>query len=493
MKFFNPILRGFNPDPSICRVGQDYYLVTSTFEFYPGIPIYHSRDLVNWTQIGSCVDRPDMLPFDAAPVGRGIWAPTIRYHNDRYYVTAKFMEHGNFIIHAEDPAGPWSDPVLVEIGGIDPSILFDGGKAYYCTNARPEGVEACISLAEIDVDTGALLSDIRPIWNGMSADRPQYLEASHIYHIGDWYYLLAAKGGTGFEHMITAARSRDIWGPYEDCPFGPLLTNRYTENGVACSGHGDLLEDARGNWWCVHLATRPDDRWYSHLGRESFLLPVTWDAGWPRIASGVSTLEVDAPIGAAQTPLAPFRADLTRIDAQWLFLRHPVQSSYLPGQIGMTLRPSAVTLEDEMGSPTLMAVRQMDIHCTVEAHFTFSPVHDGDEAGLTVFISCAGHYRFGRTRTAGQDCIIVAKNGEEPQLFPCGDASFTLHIAADKHAYHLAFTDAAGDRHPLCSIPVLTRVDAGKCFTGTLLGVYAQCRRATDACAILDRFVMQAL
>ena len=256
MLYSNPIIHGYNPDPSICRVGDDFYLVTSTFEYFPGIPVYHSTDLVNWTQISNCIDRPEQLPFELAAVGRGIWAPTIRWHEGRFYVTAKFMEFGNFIVGAEDPSGPWSAPVKVDIGGIDPSLLFDNGTCYYCTNQRGADNRESISLVEINAATGEMLSEVRQIWHGVSSDRPQYLEAPHVYHIGDWYYLIAAEGGTGFEHMITAARSRSVWGPYEDCPHNPLLTNRYvTDTGVACSGHGDLVDDGHGHWWCVHLAT----------------------------------------------------------------------------------------------------------------------------------------------------------------------------------------------------------------------------------------------
>lgn len=249
MRYQNPIIRGFNPDPSICRVGQDYYLVTSSFEYFPGIPVYHSTDLVNWTHIGNCIDRPEQLSFDSVLTEQGIWAPTIRYHQGTFYVTATFVGLGNFIISSADPAGGWSDPVVVDMGGIDPSLLFDDGKVYYCTNARGADEREAISLAQIDVTTGALLSEIRQIWHGAAEDRPQFLEAPHIYHIGDWYYLLAAEGGTRAAHMVTAARSRSIWGPYDACPRNPLLTNRYAlDRDVAGSGHGDLVEDASGSW-----------------------------------------------------------------------------------------------------------------------------------------------------------------------------------------------------------------------------------------------------
>lgn len=172
MRYQNPIIRGFNPDPSICRVGQDYYLVTSSFEYFPGIPVYRSTDLVNWTHIGNCIDRPEQLPFNRLLTEQGVWAPTIRHHQGTFYVTATFVGLGNFIISSANPAGSWSDPVVVDMGSIDPSLLFDDGKVYYCTNARGADDREAISLAQIDVTTGALLGEIRQIWHGTAEDRP---------------------------------------------------------------------------------------------------------------------------------------------------------------------------------------------------------------------------------------------------------------------------------------------------------------------------------
>lgn len=491
MKYRNPILRGFNPDPSICRVGRDYYLVTSTFEFFPGIPVYHSTDLVNWTQIANVIDRPAQLPFQHTPVGRGIWAPTIRFHQGRFYVTAKMMEFGNFIVSAEHPAGPWSDPVPVDMAGIDPSLLFDGGRAYYCTNMRGADNREAISLAEVDADTGHLLSDVRQIWHGVAEDRPQYLESPHIYHIGGWYYLMAAEGGTGYEHMITMARSRDIWGPYEDAPHNPLLTNRnHPGDSVACSGHGDLVEDADGSWWCVHLATRPDDLWYSHLGRETFLLPVSWREEWPSIADGKSALCCEGPLVSPQQPRPVWTADLSRQELCWLHLREPVEANYRFTPDALMLTPSTVALADPDGSPTLLAVRQPDVDCTAEAELSFVPAQDGDEAGLTVFISCSGHYRFGVTRRNGQRMLLVEKSGDgfPPLSIPAEGGRIKLRIKAEKSKYTLSFALEGGVFHQAGVIPVLTRADAGKCFTGTLIGLYAQCTADTAAICEVHSF-----
>lgn len=492
MKYNNPILRGFNPDPSICRMGKDYYLVTSTFEFFPGIPVYHSQDLVNWEQIGNCIHRPGQLPMDQETHNEGIWTPTIRYHAGRFYVASKAKAFGNFIVSAENPAGPWSDPVHVDINGIDPDLLFDGDHVYICTNDRTGGTQPSVSMAEVNPDTGELLSPIRPIWHGMTTWQPNYLEAPHVYHIGDWYYLLAAEGGTGYEHTITCARSRNIWGPYEDCPHLLLHNVPVGDTGVACTGHGDLIEDADGNWWCVHLATRPDDAWYSHLGRESFLLPVTWEDGWPVIADGHSHLELDAPLWAAQQPLSAWTADLTCIEPRWLFLRQPEDSNYRCGTDGLTLIPGSARLSDDAGSPTMMLVRPLDINCTVDTELDITLCEEGDEAGVVMYISRFGYYTVGVKRTDGRNLITVTRSGggPVPRAFEAPAGPITFRIQAEKDCCHFGITGADGDFRPVVTRPVFGRSEASKCFTGTLFGVYTQCLQETRAKVKLMRFDM---
>lgn len=283
MKYHNPIIPGFNPDPSICRVGEDYYLVTSSFEYFPGIPIYHSRDLVNWEQLGNCLTCPQGFPYAKVGDSGGVWAPTIRYETGTFYVTATFDSCGNFLVTASDPAGPWSEPVWVNVGGIDPSLYFEGGRAYYCTNQSLHSGQEEITLWEINVNTGVVLGEGKTLWTGIGGG---HLEAPHIYHIGKYYYLLTAEGGTSFNHMVTVARSSSLWGPYAGCPGNPILTNVHdTEKSVLCTGHGDLFQDHQGSWWMVHLSIRTARRTMSHLGRETFLTPVFWQDDWPCVSN----------------------------------------------------------------------------------------------------------------------------------------------------------------------------------------------------------------
>lgn len=408
MKYVNPIIKGFHPDPSICCACDDYYLVTSSFEYFPGIPVFHSRDLVNWTQIGNCVKHADKFPLDKVKDSGGIWAPTIRYEKGIFYVTATLEQYGNFIISTGDPSGEWSDPLWVPMGGIDPSIFFEDGKAYYCTNESLHPGKEEITLAEIDIKTGALAGEQKTIWEGTGGG---FLEAPHIYHIGDWYYLITAEGGTFFNHMITMARSRSIWGPYESCPRNPVLTNAYdTSKEVQCSGHGDLFQDHYGNWWLVHLGTRLSRRTMTHLGRETFLTPVVWKNGWPTVEDGKAALVCEGPIWARQKTPKEWNADFNRDtwEPEWIFLRNPRESSYKREDGKLKLYPSEVTLR-EGKSPTFAAIRQRDFETETNTEFIFEPCREGDEAGIAIMLASDYHYTFCKKKTPEGNVLMVEK------------------------------------------------------------------------------------
>jgi len=496
VKYHNPVIKGFHPDPSICRVGEDYYLVTSSFEYFPGIPIFHSRDLVNWTQIGSCVKQSDQFPLEKVQDSGGIWAPAIRYEKGRFYVTATLEYYGNFIISAEHPAGEWSPPVKVPMGGIDPSILFDGGKAYYCTNETLHpGVEE-ITAAEIDVNTGVLIGEKRSLWRGIGGG---FLEAPHLYHIGDWYYLMTAEGGTNFNHMVTIGRSRSVWGPYEGCPFNPILTNVHdTGKEVQCSGHGDLLQDHRGNWWMIHLAIRLARRTMSHLGRETFLTPVTWQDGWPMVAGNhKAVLNGEGPLWEEPKEPKEWKADFTGTDwePEWIFLRNPLKDSYRRGQGKLRLYPSAVTLRDA-GTPTFAAIRQRDFDCELFVEYIFAPVRDGDEAGIAIVLSSEFHYFIGKKRNLGQNTLVIEKRAEDfyqtPYQEPIPDGKLRIKVKADKEYYTFYFAAGEEPLREICraSTRFLACEMAGKCFTGTVMGVYTASLGETEAVMEVTRFEM---
>lgn len=498
MKYCNPIIRGFAPDPSICRAGEDYYLVTSSFEYFPGIPIYHSRDLVNWEQIGNCVQREEEFSFLQEKDSGGIWAPTIRYHKGVFYVTATLGQQGNFVISAADPAGEWSAPVWVPVGGIDPSLLFDGGKVYYCTNQSISPGREEITLEEIDIGTGALLSAQRTIWNGIGAG---FLEAPHIYHIGEWYYLTAAEGGTNFNHMITAARSRDIWGPYESCPFNPILTNVHdTGKEVQCSGHGDLFEDSNGNWWMVHLAIRLSRRTMSHLGRETFLTPVVWREGWFLTGNDrKAVLKGEGPLWEKQRHLEDWGTDFRRKswEPEWIFLRKPAGNAYERGAGKLRLTAGPITFEEQK-NPVFAAVRQRDFECRTEGKYRFTPLGEADEAGMAIVLASHFHYRIGKKRLQGKDYLVVEKTAEDfrqtAYCEPVRDGELRMEIWADKEYYTFYY---AVEEEPLriacrASTRFLACETAGKCFTGAVIGLYAISPTETGAVMEAEEFGMKS-
>ena len=294
--FRNPVIPGFHPDPSVCRVGEDYYLVTSSFEWYPGIPVFHSRDLVNWKQLGHVLDRPSQLNMVDTKPSMGIWAPTIRYHEGKYWVVVTCKECKNdcdcgfnFFVTADDPAGPWSDPVYVRgAPGIDPTIFWDdGGKAYYVGSThqlwggRRWHAEDKIYIQEMDTETGETLSDPVYLTSG-HATNARYAEAPHIYKIGEKYLLLVAEGGTWNMHAVTAFEADSVTGPYSPLHSNPVLTHRHLGNRapITTIGHADLVQTQNGEWWSVMLGVRPIDGNY-YLGRETFLTPVEFQGHIP--------------------------------------------------------------------------------------------------------------------------------------------------------------------------------------------------------------------
>jgi beta-xylosidase len=297
--FRNPVLAGFYPDPSITRVGDTFYLVNSTFTYFPGIPVFRSHDLVHWQQIGNVIDRPGQLNFEGLAASRGVFAPTIRYHNGVFYVVTTAVDAGgNFLSVATHPEGPWSDPIwLREVDGIDPSLFFDDdGKAYLVNNAPPAGPpqydgHRAIWIQQFDTASRRLVGPRKVLLNGGVDIRkkPVWIEGPHLYRHGGWYYLMCAEGGTSTQHSEVILRARSPWGPFQPYAGNPILTQRDlpTEraNPITNAGHADLVETPDGSWWAVFLASRPYEVVHYNTGRETFLLPVTWRNGWPSILS----------------------------------------------------------------------------------------------------------------------------------------------------------------------------------------------------------------
>ncbi|MFE2991699.1 family 43 glycosylhydrolase [Streptomyces sp. NPDC059262] len=289
----------FHPNPSVCRVGDDYYLTRSSFEYVPGVPLFHNRDLMHWRQIGNVLDRPGQLrlPWDT-PSSAGIYAPTLRHHDGRFWLVATNVSSGggNLLVSATDPAGPWSDPVpLPGVPGIDPDLAWEEDGACWVTVAG-------ISQVRIDPYTGETFGEPRPLWCGTPGAKAP--EAPHLYHVGDHWYLLIAEGGTERGHAVSVARGPAPTGPFEPCPANPVLTHRSTDEPLQNTGHADLVQAPDGTWWTVFLGVRPrggTPGWHV-LGRETFLAPVTWEDGWPVVGPPVTA--GPAPASAMDTVAA---------------------------------------------------------------------------------------------------------------------------------------------------------------------------------------------
>lgn len=495
MNYTNPIIKGFNPDPSICRVGEDYYLVTSSFEYFPGIPVYHSTDLVNWVQIGNCIDRKGQLDLREVHPSGGIWAPTIRYYEGTFYVTATFSQRGNFILTAEKPEGPWSEPVWVEMDGIDPSMYFEDGKMYYCANDCGErykkyGCEG-VSVAVVDPITGKLQSEMVRIWNGTGGG---FLEAPHIYKKDGWYYIFTAEGGTNYNHFETVGRSRTLLGMYEPCKGRPLIANRHdTSKKIQCTGHADLVEDRDGDWWIVHLGVRRAFFDYGCLGRETFLTPIDWEDGWPYVrTNGMAVLENPAPAGAVQKKGNYFEADFTKPEWEfdWLRMKNPVEANYTRGNGVMTIKPSEAKVRQDGASPSFAAVRQGDFECCLKTEISFETVKVGDEAGVIVYLCPDISYRMAKRRREDGDYLVVEKKAfdfeQTAYAEKCSAGRLALEIQSTKEGYRFFCN---GEHVATASGRFISTDLAGKCFTGTLLGVYAQCEESTEARAEVYSFV----
>ncbi len=304
----NPILPGFHPDPSICRVGEDYYIACSSFSFFPGLPLFHSRDLCNWEQIGCVLDRPEMVRLNPDRLSYGIWAPTLRWHEGIFYLIVGNWSTGEvLLLTANDPAGPWREKPVSGVGG-DPSLFFDDDGRVYCSFS-----DHGIYQVEIDVGTGRAVGERVHLWNGaaVNAHAP---EASHVYKKDGWYYLLISEGGTEHYHAVCVARSRSVMGPYESFRANPILTHRHL--GVSCPvcnvGHADIVETPAGEWYMCVLASRPYGGYHKNLGRETFLCPMYWECGWPMAApSGRVERTYPAPKGVVLQgyPEPPSRED----------------------------------------------------------------------------------------------------------------------------------------------------------------------------------------
>jgi alpha-N-arabinofuranosidase len=502
--YLNPILPGFYPDPSICRVGEDFYLANSSFAYFPGIPISHSRDLVHWEQIGSALDRRSQLPLEGAGISRGLFAPTLRQHEGRFYLVCTNVDHGgNFIVTALDPAGPWSEPTwLRNAPGIDPSLFFDvpdeagRTRCWYCgTRPAPEGERYSgnweIWLQELDLGSLELKGEARGIWRGALRDCI-WPEGPHIYRRGGWYYLLIAEGGTGQDHAISVARSRSLEGPWLGKPANPILTHRHfgLDYPVVNVGHGDLVEDGGGDWWMVHLASRQCGGRFHNLGRETFLVPVAWEEDWPLPSPGSGRAEESYPLPRLprfEPESRPARDNFehSSLAFEWLALRAPASSfssfDERPGYLRLRLLPA--TLRDR-AAVSYLGRRQRDLSFKASCSLDFVPSREGEAAGLALVQSEDNQYRLELGLWGGERLLrlvvadgSVSKGGADRVVAerPFPGAHVILEVEARGQSLSFSFGASPAGLELLASGldgRVLSTERAGG-FVGTTLGMYA--------------------
>lgn len=412
-----PIISGFHPDPSICRVDDAYYLATSSFEYSPGVPIHRSEDLLTWTLVGNALDRPSQLRPSPGGKDTGIYAPTLRHHGGRFWLATTDVSRpfdGQLIVHAEHAEGPWSDPVFVPGAvGIDPDLVWDddGVAHLQWTSFHPD--LAGIASMPIDLDTGRPLGEPTVLWTGTGLP---HTEGPHLYRIDGWWYLLVAEGGTERGHVVSIARSRHLEGPYESAPANPILSHRSTSHAVQNTGHGDLVQAPDGSWAMVYLGVRPRGKnpGFHVNGRETFLAGVTWHDGWPVV--DVDHFDVPAADhGFVETfPAAPL---------------HPRWIAPGAGPEGFTRvdgRGALLEIDPERQSAHLLATRARDVEWTADVRL------DVTSGSVRVLVRHDDTHWYGLTLTSADASVTlsVGPSVSTPTRVPVTDPSaVTVHIA----------------------------------------------------------------
>lgn len=492
----NPILKGFCPDPSIIRVGQDYYIATSTFEWWPGVRLFHSKDLQHWEQIPSPLRRESQLNLVGDPPSGGVWAPCLSYDGKRFFLIytdvktkkGRFYNTHNYLVHTDDIYGDWSDPVYLNSIGFDPSLFHDTDGKKYLINMI-NGFKGVL-VQELDSEYH-LTGPRRKIYAGSGLG---CTEGPHMYHIGDWYYLIVAEGGTGYHHCVTMARSKSVWGPFETAPENPILTSdKENMDSLQKCGHADIVETQNGEWYMVHLCSRPlsGERWCT-LGRETAIQKMSWDQeGWLRLKAGGSFAgrETEEPAGIEENylqeeengffddfdePRLHLRYNSPRIDYNTF-----ADCTAKKGCVRLTGRESLNSLH----RVSLLGVRQQKISCSAETQMDFVPEFPEQMAGLVYMYDAMNFYILGKTVTeTGQTVLTLIKSDAgvisdemEPVPIPrAEEIKLRAEVAADGMSvifrYSLNGTDwqqAGGEQ----TTRILTDEHC-KGFTGAYFGIY---------------------
>ncbi len=489
--YTNPILPGYHPDPSVCRVGEDYYLVNSTFEWYPALPVYHSRDLVNWELIGYGVDRPDQLELsEGLDNSMGVFAPTIRHHEGIFYIiNTCVLCGGNFYITATNPAGPWSDPIWLDAPGIDPSLFWDDdGRCYYIGHGNldendPLGRQWGVWMQELDTEQGKLFGERAQLSYG-HATNAIWTEGPHLYKIQGKYLLLVAEGGTEYMHSVTFHCSDKLWGPYIPNQVNPAITHRHLgmDYPVYAVGHADLVETQNGEWWSVMLAKRLVDG-FTPLARETFMTPVKMEmySGelTPIYNPGVGRLEKEQKrpdLPWTPVPEIPARDNFVsqELALQWNFLRVVHEKWYSTGEDGLELdlRPEVA---DSLVNPSMVMRRIKDHYFEASTHLHFSSKKENEQAGLIIYRNSMCHYQLLKEKK--ELVLIKTRLGERSEIARLPWEKKDVILAAKAEGIKVTFSYGPDPENltqikPDQSLDVISDEIAGK-FNGSYIGMYA--------------------
>ncbi len=486
MKYLNPIIPGFYPDPSICKANGKFYMVCSSFNYFPGVPLFESEDLINWTQIGHVLTRNSQLPLKNQSISGGVYAPTIRYNDGRFYmVTTNFGgEMGNFYVYTDDIYGEWSEPVLVEQGGIDPSLYFEDGKCYFTSNGDDDEGVSGITQCEIDIETGKKLTPSKCIYHGAGG---RYIESPHLYKFGNEYYIMVAEGGTEYGHNVVYAKGPTPYGPFENYSNNPVLTNRNLGGYIiqGC-GHGDLVEDNNGNVWMVHLGFRQIDQWlpFHITGREVYLVPVTFDEkGW--FSAGVNgttpyEIETDRISDTVIQKYRPFDTfENTKLEREWVYLRNPEKSWYEFDSTKVSIKPSPMDIDEASSSPAFIAIRQREMNGKIKCDIS---IKDG-ESGISLYMNEEHHYDLFLRKSAedyevvSRSCIGNVKHEQAVVKIPCNSVTLNIELTNKDYIFSCNCGEDSYDLGAFQTRYLSSEVACG--FTGVMIALYATCKQET--------------
>ncbi|MFC5449862.1 glycoside hydrolase family 43 protein [Paenibacillus aestuarii] len=515
----NPILRGFNPDPSICRVGDDYYIATSTFEWFPGVQIHHSRDLIHWRLLTHVLTRKSQLDMQGNIDSGGVWAPCLSYDNGTFYLIytdvksriGAYKDTHNYLVTATHIEGPWSEPVYLNSSGFDPSLFHDEDGRKWIVNMLWDSRKghnrfAGVVLQEYSLKEQKLIGPITNIFRGTEL---KLTEGPHLYKYNGYYYLLTAEGGTQYNHAATMARSRNIQGPYEVDPTNPILTSAGRPDlALQKAGHASLVDTPAGEWYMVHLCGRPVKDKFCNLGRETAIQRCDWTGdGWLRLSGGsrYPQVHVQAP-DLAPHPFEPESAkddfNAPALNMNWSTLRIPADPSWLsleerPGYLRLRGMESMISTHKQ----SLVARRQQAFRCEAETYLEFAPDHFQQMAGLILYYDTKDYVylrvTYHEERGVGLG-ILQSVNGVQDELLEAdvsmnGISRFRLKVVIDREIAQFYYMNTEEHWTAIGGLIDITHLSDDYPdyirFTGTFIGMCVQDLSGTRKYADFDYFV----